>query len=274
MSSTSYQQSEKLPLAGLRFLVTRHDSNDCSLTEMLESQGAAVLTSKMINIVPPESWEPFDKIVQQVMNIDWAIFTSRNGVNYSMKRLNELEISAQKFFSCIKIACVGQSTASVLSDNGIMPELIPKHFQSEGLIEAFKQHNLFNKRCWLIQAESPRKILLNSLQKLGAQIIETPVYRNVPVIGDYTYLLAELKQNKLDWILFSSPSAVQNFYQILPSGFWEALPVEPKIGCLGGITAHAVEELGWRVDAAPNIQDFEHLVQSLCEINLIKSNLR
>ena len=43
---------------------------------------------------------------------------------------------------------------------------------------------------------------------------------NVPVESDYTLLLKELEQHQLDWILFASPSAVQNFQQILPAGFW------------------------------------------------------
>ena len=80
-------------------------------------------------------------------------------------------------------------------------------------------------------------------------------------------MLAELKQQKLDWILFASPSAVQNFHQILPTGFWESLTAEPKIACLGEITANAVKDFGWSVQATPNIQDFEHLVQELCEIS-------
>ena len=102
---------------------------------------------------------------------------------------------------------------------------------------------------------------------MGAQIILTPVYRNVPAAVDYTFLLAELEQQKLDWILFASPSAVQNFHQILPTGFWESLTAEPKIACLGEITANAVKDFGWSVQATPNIQDFEHLVQELCEIS-------
>ena len=267
MTSVSFQHSETFPLAGLRFLVTRQDSNEISLSGMLESQGASVLTAQMTQIIPTESWESFDKTVQQISNIDWAVFTSRNGVIHCLSRLSDLEIPAKQLFSSIKTACVGKATSSVLTDNGITPELVPEHFQSEGLSDAFKQHDLFEKRCWLIQAESPRKILQDSLQKMGAQIILTPVYRNVPAAGDYTFLLAELEQQKLDWILFASPSAVQNFHQIIPTGFWESLSAEPKIACLGEITANAVKDFGWSVQATPNIQDFEHLVQALCEIN-------
>ena len=39
---------------------------------------------------------------------------------------------------------------------------MPAHFQSEGLLSAFKQYDLKRKKCWLIQAESPRGILANA----------------------------------------------------------------------------------------------------------------
>ncbi|RTZ82969.1 MAG: uroporphyrinogen-III C-methyltransferase, partial [SAR324 cluster bacterium] len=89
MTSVSYQHSEKFPLAGLRFLVTRQDSTESSLSGMLESQGASVLTAKMTQIIPTESWELFDETVQQISNIDWVVFTSRNGVTHCLSRLND-----------------------------------------------------------------------------------------------------------------------------------------------------------------------------------------
>ena len=172
----------------------------------------------------------------------------------------------QKIFSTIKIACVGHATAAGLADHDLIPLLVPEHYQSEGLVSAFSKYDLYEKRCWLIQAESPRETLRHALEKMGAQIILTPVYKSVPAEGDHSFLLSELEQNKLDWILFVSPSAVQNFHQVLQDGFWESLPKVPKIACLGEITASAVRSFGWSVQAQPSIQDFEHLVQTLCKV--------
>lgn len=266
MTPESVQPSEKSPLAGLRFLVTRQDSPDSALSEMLESLGAAVLTAPMTQILQPTSWKSFEENVLHASNIDWAIFTSSNGVKHCMTHLNVLDVSPKKIFSTINIACVGHATAVALADHGLTPQLVPVHFQSEGLVSAFSQYDLHEKRCWLIQAESSREILHHALEKMGAQIILTPVYRNVPTEGDHSFLLAELEQNKLDWILFASPSAVQNFHQVLQDGFWESLPAVPKIACLGEITAAAVRDFGWSVQAQPSIQDFKHLVQTLCKI--------
>ena len=265
MSLVTDQHQKKFPLSGLRFLVTRQDTPESSLSILLQSQGAAVLSAAMTKIIPPESWQSFDETVKGSLKIDWAVFTSSNGVSLCVSRLKDLQIDPQFFFSKIKIACVGQSTSSALSKHGITAELIPEHFQSEGLIDAFSQYDLKNKQCWLIQAESPRKTLRLALKKQGAKIISTPVYRTVPSGKDTSFLLEELDQAKLDWIIFASPSAVQNFHQLLPDGLWENLTVKPKIACLGETTESSVKRLGWSVELRPEIQDFEHLVRALCE---------
>ncbi len=274
MATVSDLPSEKIPLAGLRILVTRQDNPESSLSEMLEIQGASVINAPMTMIIPPASWELFDKTVLQAEKIEWAVFTSSNGVRYCCSRLKELGLTPKNIFSNLKIACVGQSTASTLAEYLIIPELVPAHYQSEGLLEAFKQYNLKHKMCWLIQAESTRDILENALEKQEVQIISTPVYRNIPAEIDHTFLLNELENNQLDWIMFTSPSAIQNFQQILPGGFWLSLSTAPKIACLGEISAATVNIYGFEFHAIPEIQDFENFVKKLCEINLEKTDKR
>ena len=265
MSNVIEQHSKKFLLSGLRFLVTRYDTPESSLSLLLQSQGAAVVTAALTKIIPPKSWHSFDETVISSLKIDWAIFTSRNGVSFCVSRLKDLQIDPQLFFSKIKIACVGQSTSSALYRHGISVELIPDHFQSEGLINSLSQYDLKNKRCWLIQAESPRKTLRIFLENKGAIILSTSVYRTVPSGEDTPFLLEELNQGKLDWIIFASPSAVENFNKFLPEGFWENLAVKPKIACIGETTEFSLKSLGWSVELRPVIQDFEHLVKSLCE---------
>ena len=77
--------------------------------------------------------------------------------------------------------------------------------------------------------------------------------------------MKSLDQANLDWIIFASPSAVENFHNILPDGFWDNLAVKPKIACIGETTELSVKSLGWNVELRPAIQDFEHLVKALCE---------
>ena len=139
MTSVSDLPSETIPLAGLRILVTRQDTPESSLSEMLKIQGASVITRPMTMILPPTSWALFDKAVQEVSKIDWAVFTSSNGVRHCLSRLKDSGLSPKLIFSTLRIACVGQATASTLAENEIIPELVPEHFQSEGLLLSFKQ---------------------------------------------------------------------------------------------------------------------------------------
>ena len=267
MSFKEYIESDELPLKGLRFLVTRKEKKISSVTKILKSKGASVLVTPMTEIVPPRSWDLFDETVIRAEKIDWAVFTSSNGVSGCLNRIKKLEYSPSKIFSKMRIACVGKSTARELVENEIVPDLIPDQFQSEGLIYALKKFELRKKIFWLIQAESPRELLIKELEKQRSEIIFTPVYRNVPISRDYEFLINELKQCKLDWVLFTSPSAVKIFQKILPKGFWISLSNAPRIACLGQITAEAVKSFGWKVEAKPDVQDFENLVQKICEIN-------
>tara|TARA_B100000686_G_scaffold88713_1_gene95417 strand:+ start:1231 stop:2037 length:807 start_codon:yes stop_codon:yes gene_type:complete len=265
MSPGRVLHSKNFPLSGQRFLVTRKDTPESSLSLLLQSKGAAVVVFAMTKIIPPESWQSFDETVKSSLKIDWVVFTSSNGVSFCVSRLKYLQIEPQLFFSKFKIACVGKSTASTLSRHGIKVELIPDHFQSEGLIDSFSQYDLGNKQCWLIQAESPRKTLCIALKKKGAKIISTPVYRTAPSAKNASLMLEELDQANLDWVIFASPSAVQNFHHFLPDRFWEDLAEKPKIACIGETTEFSVKSLGWCVELRPAIQDFEHLVKALCE---------
>ena len=131
MSPTKVQHLSKSPLSGLRFLVTRQDTPESSLSLMLQSHGGTVVVAAMTKIIPPESWHSFDKTVRSSLKIDWAVFSSGNGVSFCVLRLKDLQIEPQLFFSKIKIACVGQSTSFALLRHGISADLIPNHFQSE-----------------------------------------------------------------------------------------------------------------------------------------------
>jgi len=153
MRFVSDQSSEKFPLAGVRILVTRQDTSESSLSGMLESKGASVISVPMTQIGPPTSWESFDEKVLQATNFDWAVFTSRKGVTHCLSRLKELELSPKNVFSTLKIACVGKATASAVAENGLVAELVPDHFQSEGLISAFSKYDLNQKYKILIAVD-------------------------------------------------------------------------------------------------------------------------
>lgn len=123
-------------LKGVRVLVTRPEPQARSFCEKLEGLGAEVLELPLIRILPPDSWEGFDRSFENLRSFDWIIFASANAVNFTLARLYEKGLTAG--FSRIKIAAVGPSTAQALVTHAARkPNFVPDSFVAESLVQGF-----------------------------------------------------------------------------------------------------------------------------------------
>ena len=251
------------PLKGQNILVTRQESSDHSLSEKLIGLGAEVHNHPLISIHPPDSWDSFDEALNQLNKIDWVVFTSRNGVLFTFKRLVELGVST-KILKSLRIACF-PAAEEALRQKQIETDLIPSHHQSEGLIQELKQLNPSGLCFWLVQAEEPRYTLQEELLKMNAEIIISTVYCNRIPKTDFSPFLQLLRLKRLDWIVLASASAVRNLFSIIPSHWDCEWSNSLKVACLGEITASAAVSHGLKVEIQPEVQDFEHLVQAMAD---------
>ena len=255
---------EQQPLFGQHILVTRTETGVSSLTEQLLAQGAQITACPTLALEAPQSWQAFDDMAQKTAELDWVIFTSANGIERCMARLQVLGKDARIFAAC-KIACVGASSAQCLEQFFLKPDVVPSHFQSEGLVHLLKSHSWKNKQVWLPQAESSRPLLQDSLTQWGAKVHATPVYRTTLPKADLHSLVLLLQEQALHWITFTSSSTVKNFFELLPQPGHVALRHHaPKIACIGEITAQTAQAHGLQVDLIPEQQNIEGLVAGLC----------
>ena len=100
--------------------------------------------------------------------IDWLVFTSRNGVIFTFQRLAELNLS-NEIFQSLRIACIGPATAEALLQEGLETDLIPSIYQSEALVQEFQKMKPDGLCFWLVQAEAPRSVLQEELIKMNAE---------------------------------------------------------------------------------------------------------
>nr|ADI19263.1 uroporphyrinogen-III synthase [uncultured delta proteobacterium HF0200_39L23] len=250
-------------MKGQNILVTRQESSDHSLSEKLLSLGAEVHNHPLISIHPPDSWDSFDQYLNQLNKIDWVVFTSRNGVLFTFKRLVELGVSTD-ILKSLRIACF-PAAAEALRQKNIETDLVPSHHQSERLIQEFKKLNLSELCFWLVQAEEPRFTLQEELLKMNAEVMTSTVYTNRIPKTDFSPLLRLLHLKKLDWIVLASASAVRNLFSIIPSHWDSEWFNSLKVACLGEITASVAFSHGLKVEIQPEVQDFEHLVQAMAD---------
>lgn len=172
----------------------------------------------MITISPAKIKNP-NKILNEIKKADTVLLTSRCGVKHFF------EFLAQKRFAMENLrlknfVVIGADTEKQLGVYGFTAQLVSKDETSEGLYKAMKKAlKLKGRRIVFPRSSLPNPYLTQYLAKTGAKILEFVVYENTkPAHKD-------LPTEKIDQVIFTSPSTFNNFladYGSVP-GDWEIL---------------------------------------------------
>lgn len=249
-----------LPLAGKRVLVTRPEHQAESLAEPLRALGAEPITLPTVAILPPEDWLPVDEAIFRLHEFDWAIFTSVNGVQCFVSRMQELGIPLSVLAER-RLAAIGPATASELERVCRKPDVVPNEFISDAIPDVLGE--VYGMRILLPRADIARKALAHELRKRGAQLEEVTVYRVQQDIKPTK--LSDIAKQKPDFITLTSPSTARSLAKALhEAGLSEWMKTVPII-CIGPITANAVRELGYQPARVASEHTINGLVKALLE---------
>lgn len=248
------------PLIQKKILITRDSSQAGSFKDMLEELGANVISIPTISIVDPEDWRAFDRAAEQIDSFQWIVFTSINAVTQTVKRLKQLNIQLTQP-DMPKIAVVGSKTAQQVESCGWVVSFIPEKFQAEGLAEGLVNLGVSNQKVWFPRAKVARHVLIEELQKTGAEVEVTPVYENAIPYENKDLLADALSSKQVDWITFTSSSTVTNFFKILDCSP-ESISL-PKIASIGSVTTKSLEDFSLVPEFTAEPQNLEGLCQGL-----------
>jgi uroporphyrinogen III methyltransferase/synthase len=230
-------------LTGKTIVVTRAASQSADLRSRLEDLGARVIECPTIHLVPPKSWKPVDEAIRRLNTYQWLLFTSANAVEQFMDRMGERRPS-------IPIAVVGSATAAKLEVWGLTATLVPKEFRAEGLLETFPQ-NLVGTRILFPRAEVARELLPEELRRRGANVDVITVYRTAKAFAGNIGEILETE--RVDCIIFTSPSTIPEGLHTLPTG--------TALAVIGPVTSEAAQLLGLK----PDIVSIQSTVPALVE---------
>lgn len=234
-------------LKGKRIVVTRARSQAGSLAQRIEELGGEVIEFPTIEIQPPESYARLDQAIRSISTYDWLIFTSVNGVDQFLKRLQSLAKTVAEIDE-IKVGAIGPETARRLEAAGITPCLVPKQYQAEGILELLAPEVVRGKKILIPRASKARDVLPATLRQWGAQVDVVEAYGTVLPKVDGARFCTLLRNRKIDMITFTSSSTVSNLVQILHGNKVVELLAETPIACIGPITKKTVEDLGMRAN--------------------------
>ena len=245
------------PLFGKNIVITRNTERNADFANRIIDKGGNPVEFPTIKIKPLTHRKKFLQTLAKITQFDWVIFTSTNGVTIFFDALQKLNKDARVFASA-KIAAIGSETAAKLNQFGIKPDFIPTVFTSNELgKQLIRFTNLQGKKILLLRSELASNELCEMLKKAGAEVDNVPVYTAVIVKNKSGWLKEKITKNKIDWLTFTSPSAVKGFFQQIEGSVVNSSDV--KVASIGPVTAEQLKNLGVGV----NVTASEHTIEGL-----------
>ena len=205
---------EQKPLLGRRIALTRASDQKSRMCAALETLGAELLDLPLIKIQPTEDRKLIAEVFAGIATYEWVVFTSANGAREFMK-LFFRAFSDIRSFGPMRIACVGQATADVLTPYNLEIELIAKDSTAESLAkELVATDSLDSANILVVTGNKNREIMVDVLEGVGRAIVDTlPVYET-----DFADVLdapdfKKFQKEGADAVIFTSSSTALSYVE-------------------------------------------------------------
>jgi uroporphyrinogen III methyltransferase/synthase len=248
------------PLSGVRVLVTRTREQASELSAILSELGAGVVEAPAIRVEPPRSFAVLDRAVSRLRDgsYAWVVFTSANGVRAFASRLRAAGADARAFATA-KVAAVGPGTADALSSLGIVADLVPQSFTTDGVGRAFPRGS---GRVLLARADLVEPGLGEAIEAKGWTVKKVTAYRLRGQASMPLGVRTEIMAGEIDVLTFASGGTVRAFMKLLKG----KPPRGTKVVCIGPVTAEAARAAGLRVSATARTHTIPGLVAAVVDV--------
>lgn len=239
------------PLAGRTVMVTRPADQSVELVRRLRGLGAAAIVAPTIGIAPMRS----AALTAALRDLSagrfvWITLTSRATVEMLASRLDSpSDVRA-------KVAAIGDGTGAAFRAWARRPpDLMPATFTTGGLAHEFPRGE---GRVLCARADIAPAGLEDALAAKGWSPVRVDAYRTRMARTLPADARAALRDGQVDAITFTSASTVR--------GFVEATGVvrgNPKVVCIGPVTAREARSRGLRVSAVAKPHTIEGVLDAL-----------
>lgn len=262
--------SSAKPLANRTIVVTRARTQAAEFVNALENDGARVISCPTIEIIEPESYAQLDEAIDNLYGYDWLIFTSVNGADYFLLRLEKLGYDASALDE-LRVCAIGEATFARLSEARVHVDVVPQESNAEGVFAALQlyvggRENLTGLRFLIPRAAVARDYLPRTLEAAGARVDIAQAYRTVQAeTSARGRVEALLAGGAVDCIAFTSASTVKNFAQLFDLADLRELLDGVHIACIGEITAATAAEFNLRTNIQPRETNVAALARAISD---------
>lgn len=252
-----------LPLAGRRVLVTRAAHQAGKLSAGLRAVGAEPVEVPVLEIAPPENYDPFDRALRRLDGYDWLILTSANTVRALVERTAALGLVFSAGRS-LKVAAVGVATAAEARNAGFHVDIVPENYVAESLVASLADVTAGSK-ILLARAAVARDVIPDALRAAGADVDVVDAYQNrMPAAAPEQ--LRQALETGIHAATFTSSSSVTHLADAARAagvGFPFAGVAAVSIG---PITSKTLREAGWEPSIEAEQYDIPGLIQAAVQV--------
>lgn len=220
-------ESESKP--PIKVLLTRPARQADRLATVLKAHGFEPLCLPMLELSAINELAQVETVksrIQQLGDCDLAIFISSNAVNYTAAFIGQSALRWPPQLPCLGIgaatnqAIIDQAWCLAVSDSQQLSEQgndAVRTQTSEALLESLVLREVKDRRITIFRGAGGRELLAEVLRSRGALVEYCESYaRHYPKYDKATLLAAlDLKDNKVNAIIFASGETLDNFHQHL-----------------------------------------------------------
>ncbi len=198
----------------------------------------------------------------------WLMVTSANAVPPFLEALEAEGGSAAELRGAgVRVAAVGRATARRLEAVGLSPEVVPRRFTAEALLEALEAQGVSGHRVIFPRADRAGETLPRGLEALGAHVMRATAYRVVVDPQGAGRLARAVVRGELEAVTLTSGSAARALARSWrEEGAGQAWPEATMMAVIGPVTAVDAREAGLPVDVVPERASLEALADAVADV--------
>ena len=242
-------------------LVTREESQAESLCAKIAERGGVPIKVPLLSFQKPEDIVFRDalKKLNRLDSFDWLIFTSKPGVDRFCDLMHEIGFEG----TYPKIAAIGKKTRMALQRKGLQPVFIPTEFVAESFLIEFMEVVEKSESVLILKGDLARDYLYRGLTAAGIHTEESIIYSNRMPAESERALVRVLENKKIDILLFTSPSTVTCFMEIIEKYHLFDCLIDKVTVVIGPVTKQRAEELGLTVTLCPKQYTVDDMLKEL-----------
>lgn len=245
-----------LALKDKKVLVPRGAGQAKSFSQLVEKYGGISIEIPLIAFRPIELTEQLQTAMNEIHTYDWIVFTSN--------------VTVETFFSFYKnkdhnpfpkIAVIGRKTEEVLQERGYKAEFVPSAFVTEVFTDEFLPIVHSGSKVLIPKGNLAREYISTSLSNHGILVNEIVIYETYMPDESREKLAKMLSENQIDILMFTSPSTVNHFMNVVKEYKLESHIKRCVISCIGPVTEKRLLAYGLPVHVSPEEYTVKEMIK-------------